>query len=347
MHRKNFLPTYGAVRRGAVRGDAATTCARSTRPGAAPRCSCARTRGTRSPGIIAALDGAQVIFVCSARRRAASQPGDDGDQGPATRARWERLIARHRRGARRLRDARQPRRERGRQDASRARRSSWVHVATSGPARRCGTRRCSLADDRPRATSRALAPTRRCSRRPQGRRLPALERELTRRAQGGAGARDAQRGSTARRATAPAAAPRAAARPRPRMRRCPVVVGPGITDAARHHRSQIDARLVERWLVGFLRDEMSRRGFTEAVVGLSGGVDSAVTATLATRALGAGARDGRLACRTGRRARIRSRTRDARGGGPRHRRRARSTSARQWTDTSATNPTPTPRAAAT
>jgi NAD+ synthetase len=45
--------------------------------------------------------------------------------------------------------------------------------------------------------------------------------------------------------------------------------------------------MVEEWLVRFMRDEMQRRGFTRAVVGLSGGVDSAVTAYLAARALGA------------------------------------------------------------
>ena len=48
----------------------------------------------------------------------------------------------------------------------------------------------------------------------------------------------------------------------------------------------IDAPMLEDWLVRFLRDEMSRRGFTQAVVGISGGVDSAVTAYLAARALG-------------------------------------------------------------
>ncbi len=50
---------------------------------------------------------------------------------------------------------------------------------------------------------------------------------------------------------------------------------------------QLDCALVEEWLVRFLRDEMSRRQFECAVVGISGGVDSAVTASLAVRALGA------------------------------------------------------------
>ena len=48
----------------------------------------------------------------------------------------------------------------------------------------------------------------------------------------------------------------------------------------------LDAPLVEQWLVRFLREEMRRRGFEKAVVGISGGVDSAVSAALAARALG-------------------------------------------------------------
>ena len=50
---------------------------------------------------------------------------------------------------------------------------------------------------------------------------------------------------------------------------------------------ELDAALVEQWLVKFLRDEMTRRNFDTAVVGISGGVDSAVSAHLAVRALGA------------------------------------------------------------
>ncbi len=49
---------------------------------------------------------------------------------------------------------------------------------------------------------------------------------------------------------------------------------------------EIDAALAEEWLVQFIRDEMERRHFSCAVVGVSGGVDSAVTAYLAAKALG-------------------------------------------------------------
>jgi NAD+ synthase (glutamine-hydrolysing) len=50
----------------------------------------------------------------------------------------------------------------------------------------------------------------------------------------------------------------------------------------------IDAELTTRWLTAFLRDELTeRRGVSRAVIGLSGGVDSAVTAFLCARALGA------------------------------------------------------------
>ena len=49
----------------------------------------------------------------------------------------------------------------------------------------------------------------------------------------------------------------------------------------------LDPELARRWLVSFLKDEVvGRRGFTKGIVGLSGGVDSSLTAFLAAEALG-------------------------------------------------------------
>jgi len=59
-------------------------------------------------------------------------------------------------------------------------------------------------------------------------------------------------------------------------RRAPAPAPPGI-----------DPAVTTQWLVAFLRDELlERRGIARAVLGLSGGVDSAVTTFLCARALG-------------------------------------------------------------
>ena len=58
------------------------------------------------------------------------------------------------------------------------------------------------------------------------------------------------------------------------------------TDSGGPPPLDIDPVLVTEWLVRFVRQETAARGFPKAIVGVSGGVDSAVTAFLAAKALG-------------------------------------------------------------
>ena len=55
---------------------------------------------------------------------------------------------------------------------------------------------------------------------------------------------------------------------------------------ALHPALTIHCPLVEQLLIRFLQNELQRAGFSRAVVGLSGGIDSTVVTCLAARALG-------------------------------------------------------------
>ncbi|MDQ2864728.1 MAG: NAD+ synthase [Candidatus Eremiobacteraeota bacterium] len=64
----------------------------------------------------------------------------------------------------------------------------------------------------------------------------------------------------------------------------PIIEAPRVRRAA----PRINAKITAQWLVAFLTDELiARRNIGRAVIGLSGGVDSAVTTYLCARALGA------------------------------------------------------------
>ncbi len=52
-------------------------------------------------------------------------------------------------------------------------------------------------------------------------------------------------------------------------------------------RLQINTDIARKMLVGFIKDEIAKTGLSRAVIGLSGGIDSALSATLAAEALGA------------------------------------------------------------
>ena len=70
------------------------------------------------------------------------------------------------------------------------------------------------------------------------------------------------------------------------MNRIPVICAPSL-DIGADDNLRINEALVAEWLIAFLRDEIvRRRGFTQAVVGLSGGVDSSLAAFLLAAALG-------------------------------------------------------------
>ena len=70
------------------------------------------------------------------------------------------------------------------------------------------------------------------------------------------------------------------------MSRLPIISAPSI-DVEADDNLTINPQLLTEWLIAFLQDEITRRrGFKTAVVGVSGGVDSAVVAMLLAMALG-------------------------------------------------------------
>jgi NAD+ synthase (glutamine-hydrolysing) len=281
VHRKNFLPTYGMFdeERFVERGYGIRAFDAPWGRSAMLVCEDAWHSLT---GLIAALDGAHVIFVSSAAPARGVFERSDGLSVPGSVARWDRLIRdiaeEHgvyvtlanlvgSEGGRLFQGASLVM---GPEGDTRARAPVWDEALL--------TATVELGDvTKARANSPLLSDLRTM--------LPVLRPELDR-------AFDAERETSgdrpvtvARQRAAEGTKPAAAGAHRGAVAPLPLVAG-GDTSRGAPPPLAIDAPLLEQWLVSFLRDEFSRRGFAKAVVGLSGGVDSAVVAALAVRALG-------------------------------------------------------------
>ena len=279
VHRKNFLPTYGMFdeERFVERGYGVR--AFDTSWGRAAMLVCEDAWHSLT-GLIAALDGAQVVFVSSAAPARGAFERADGESVPASVARWDRLV----------RDIAE---EHGvfvtlanlvGSEGGKMFQGSSCVMGPSGDTRARApvwdeallTANIDLDDiTRARANGPLLSDVRAM--------LPMLRAELERVADGKP--EPAEEAPPKQIDVPPVGV--TASRSTPAPDALPLVAG---GDASRGMPASldIDAALTEQWLVAFLKDEFSRRGFEKAVVGLSGGVDSAVVAALAARALGAG-----------------------------------------------------------
>jgi len=294
VHRKNFLPTYGMFDEERFVERGTEIRAFETPWGRAALLVCEDAWHSLS-GTLAALDGAQVVFVSTAAVARGTSAREDGQPGPANAARWERLI-------RELAD------EHGvfvsftnlcgTEGGKRFFGGSQL-IGPSGDVRG----RAPVWDEsflsvsldlddivRARADSPLLSDLRVA--------LPHVLDNLTRVTAGtpsplqydGPEPAAADLLTTARGFhTGEFAVPTDLLQAPPSVRALPEQL-PVVQHRLRDHGGPpilaIDAALTEQWLIGFLRDELRRRGYGKAIVGISGGVDSAVVAALAVRAIG-------------------------------------------------------------
>jgi len=288
VHRKVFLPTYGMFDEARFVEPGHEMRAFNTPWGRAAILICEDVWHSMS-GTIVALDGAQLIIVPTAPPARGTTPKHDGVPGPASVSRWERL-------ARDMAD------EHGLfvalvhlvgSEGGRLFPGSALLAGPKGEVRVRGplwdealvVASLDLADvtraraDMPLiADLETMAPHLRDALAKVDAGTPHLlafdGMEAIAETMGVSTATKHEPSSTSRVRTASA---REAASPFPIVHAAPTAGPSALT---------IDAALVEDWLVHFLRDEMRRRGFGKVVVGISGGVDSAVSASIAARALG-------------------------------------------------------------
>jgi len=277
VHRKVFLPTYGLFdeERFVERGRSVRAFDTSWGRAAMLVCEDAWHGMTAT---IAALDGAQVIFVCAAPPARGLWPKPDDVPGPASSSRWDRLI----------RDIAE---EHG----------IFVSLTTlvgseggkifPGGSFVAGTRGevrgrapvwndalltvdIDLADvTRSRADMPLIADLETM--------LPHLRTNIDEVMNGAESRLEFDAAPVERKTPKKTSAAQS-----PKSNGALPVVQAGALRGSPPSPLELDPALAEQWLVHFIRDEMARRSFGCAVLGISGGVDSAVTAYLAARALG-------------------------------------------------------------
>ena len=276
VHRKVFLPTYGLFDEERFVERGREVRAFDTPWGRAGMLVCEDAWHSMT-ATIAALDGAQIIFVCAAPPARGAWPKPDDVPGPASVSRWDRLI-------REIAD------EHGvyvalttlvgteggkvfpggsfvagPQGEVRGRAPLWEDAILAVTADLADVTRA-RADLPLIADLETMIPHLRAS-------LDEVTAGVPTHCDYDPASIGPSRGISTRDDTV------ASSGPLPVVRVTPSRVSPPAPLA-------IDAALTEDWLVQFIRDEMARRDFHCAVVGVSGGVDSAVTAYLAAKALG-------------------------------------------------------------
>jgi NAD+ synthetase len=276
VHRKVFLPTYGLFDEERFVERGRDVRAFDTPWGRAAMLVCEDAWHSMT-ATIAALDGAQIVFVCAAPPARGVWPKSDDVPGPASASRWDRLI-------RDIAD------EHG----------VYVNLTTlvgseggkvfPGGSFLAGPKgdvrgRAPLWDDSILTVTADLADvTRARADMPLIADLETMIPHLR------VSMEEAMAGTPARCEFDPASLTRTrglSARDEATPPSGPVrVIQVAASCESPPTPLEIDPALTEEWLVHFIRDEMARRGFACAVIGVSGGVDSAVTAYLAAKALG-------------------------------------------------------------
>ena len=288
VHRKVFLPTYGMFDEARFVEPGDEIRAFDTPWGRAAILVCEDVWHSLS-GTIAALDGAQVILVPTAPPARGAWPKQDGVPGPASVSRWERLARDmadehglyvalvHLVGSEGGKQFPGSAMIAGPKGDLRVRGPLWQEALVTatldlGDVTRARADMPLIADLETMAPHLRDAMAKVDAGAPHLLAFDGMEELASTMGDGGTvSTRSSTHIARSRKA------PRTAAAVPVVRADCHVGVSP----------LEIDAPLVEQWLVHFLRDEMGRRGFEKAVIGISGGVDSAVSAALAVRALGA------------------------------------------------------------